>query len=311
MEVAPFFEDVSGGPDGGIAHWIQSDDGVRIRVGHWPLEGAKGTILFFAGRNECVEKYGIAAGEMRDRGYAAVGIDWRGQGLADRLIADHRLGHVDDFADYQRDVTAILAHIDALELPKPYFLVGHSMGGCIGLEALHRGLPVAAACFTAPMWGVLLNPVVKLFARGFAALTDVVGGSTRIAPGQRPEPYITYTSMAENGLTSDPEMYDFVLAQTTQHPELAVGAPTTRWVGLALAETKRLSRLPSPNYACLTFLGTDEDIVDPAEIHDRMARWDGAELVMLQDARHEVMVETPEHRRKLFDRMAAHFDAHL
>ena len=156
MTNAPYYSEIASGPGGGQAFWLQTDDDVRIRVGQWVPEAARGTILFFAGRNECVEKYGTAAGEVVARGFAAVSIDWRGQGLADRLIADHRLGHVEDFADYQRDVQAILAHIKGHGLPEPYFVVGHSMGGAIGLEALHRGLPVAAAA-GAPTRGTSLR----------------------------------------------------------------------------------------------------------------------------------------------------------
>jgi len=71
-----------------------------------------------------------------------------------------------------------------------------------------------------------------------------------------------------------------------------------------------LSEMPSPAYPCLTFLGTAEKIVDPGRIEDRMAQWPGGHLEILQGGEHEVMVEIPETRTRVFDMIAAHFDAH-
>ena len=40
---------------------------------------------------------------------------------------------------------AVLAEIELLGLPQPLYLMCHSMGGCIGLRSLMRGVPVRAA----------------------------------------------------------------------------------------------------------------------------------------------------------------------
>jgi len=97
---APLFTDVHPGPDTGLAHWIETSDGKKLRVAHWTVEGAKGTVLLFPGRTEYVEKYGITAAELARRGLAVMAIDWRGQGLADRLLPDPLVGHVETFSDW-------------------------------------------------------------------------------------------------------------------------------------------------------------------------------------------------------------------
>jgi len=155
---APLFTDIHPGPEGGMAHWVETSDGKRIRVGHWPVSGAKGTVLLFPGRTEYIEKYGPAASDLAARGLGTIAIDWRGQGLADRLLDDPRVGHVDAFSDYQKDVAAMLRAARALSLPRPFYLLAHSMGGCIGLRAVIEGLPVQAAAFTGPMW-VSISPL--------------------------------------------------------------------------------------------------------------------------------------------------------
>jgi len=164
MQTAPFHFDVAKGPEGAQAHWLKTADKLTIRAAHWRRDGAKGTVLMFPGRTEFIEKYGLAAEEFAKRGYAMVAVDWRGQGLADRMLPDRAIGHVNDFADYQLDVAAVVAYANDVGMPKPYFLVGHSMGGCIGLRALHEGLDVKAAAFSAPMWGVGLARHVRATA---------------------------------------------------------------------------------------------------------------------------------------------------
>ena len=56
---------------------------------------------------------------------------------------------------------AFRAALEGLGAPKPWFLIGHSMGGAIGLRALHDGLPVQAAAFSAPMWGIAMHPALR------------------------------------------------------------------------------------------------------------------------------------------------------
>lgn len=104
-------------------------------------------MLLFPGRTEYVEKYGPAAGELAARGYATLTVDWRGQGLADRPLKDANTGHVARFSDYQKDIAALLDHAVREKLPKPWFLLTHSMGGAIGLRALYNALPVKAVAF--------------------------------------------------------------------------------------------------------------------------------------------------------------------
>ncbi|MEP5187140.1 MAG: alpha/beta hydrolase, partial [Marinomonas sp.] len=182
---APLHEDIARGPGGGSAHWIHTHDGLRLRAGHWPAQTsdqtpAKGTVLLFPGRTEYIEKYGDAAAIFAQNGLGTLAIDWRGQGLADRLLKDAVLGHIDEFANYQADVAAMIELATTLELPKPWFLLGHSMGGAIGLRALMEGLPVQAAAFSAPMWDIKLPGPLRPVAYGMGAFARPFGLGTHL-----------------------------------------------------------------------------------------------------------------------------------
>ena len=308
METAPFFADVADGPDGGAAWWLRADDGVRLRVGAWRRDAAKGTVLLFPGRTEYIEKYGRAAQDFARRGYATLIVDWRGQGLADRLLDDTMSGHVLHFRDYQRDVAAMVQAAEALDMPRPWHLLGHSMGGCIGLRAAIEGLPVETCAFSGPMWGISMAGALRPIAWSLSWSSRKFGLGHRYAPGTAPDNYVMTEPFEANKLTRDAEMYQYMIDQGRAHPELGLGGPSLHWLYEALRETRSLSRMPAPDLPCVTVLGSDEEIVDTRRIQDRIARWPGAELVMIEGGRHEVMMDTPQVRQRVFDRVCRHFD---
>lgn len=309
MEKAPFFDDVAGGPTGGHAIWLTAPDGVRLRAAVWP-EGARGTVLLFPGRTEYVEKYGPAAAELQRRGYATVAVDWRGQGLADRMLKDPNVGHIGHFPDFQKDVAALMQALPEMTLPQPLYLVSHSMGGCIALRALMEGLPVKAAVFSAPMWDIQIPKAMRAVARALSAVSRPLGFGGRYAPGTSGEKtYVEAAAFDGNELTTDPDMYAFMQRQVGAYPDLSLGGPSLSWVHEAMIETARLSRRPSPAVPTLTFLGTQESIVCAQAITARMAHWPGGRLIEVPGARHEVMMEQPETRQQFFDDTAMLFDA--
>ncbi|MGL5010233.1 MAG: alpha/beta fold hydrolase, partial [Paracoccaceae bacterium] len=245
---------------------------MRIRAAYWPASTNgtdKGTVLLLPGRTEYIEKYGRAAADLARRGYGTVAIDFRGQGLADRILPDPIKGHVGSFADYQLDMAALLQWVQSEGLPQPLFLLGHSMGGSIGLRALINGLPVRAAAFSAPMWGIKISPVMRPLVAPIARIMSALGRSLAFAPTTGPIPYVAKAAFAGNVLTKDRGMWDYMVAHLAAAPGLALGGPTVRWLQLAVADCAALAALPSPRLPVYCALGTDERIVDVAAIHRR------------------------------------------
>lgn len=306
---APFYADIALGPEGGEAFWLTAGDGLRIRAGVWPV-GAKGTVLLFPGRTEYVEKYGLSAGDLQARGYATVAIDWRGQGLADRILADRMMGHVGQFQDYQLDVQAVLTLVRRLGLAEPLYLLSHSMGGAIALRSLMQGLPVKAAAFSAPMWGIAMAAWMRPFAMPVAQVSAWFGRAHRFAPSTSEKSYVLEAEFGGNVLTTDPEMWRYMKRQVVERPELALGGPSLGWLQTALAECHDMSLAPAPDYPALTALGTAEKVVDVAPVHLRMAGWRRGRLEMFTGAEHEIPMETPDRRKRFFDMTADLFDAH-
>lgn len=310
MEQAPYFAIPTDEPLA-RAFWTRASDGVSLRVAAWgPEDRAKGTVLLMPGRTEYVEKYAITAGELAAQGYATLAIDWRGQGLADRLQANINAGHVRAFSDYQLDVEAFVKAAEELDLPKPYFLLGHSMGGCIGLRALYNELPVKAAAFTGPMWHIGLGKARPL-AYALSVVLRALGMGNWLAPGTKNETYVLDVTFEDNQLTRDRDMYARLQAQARANIELCIGGPSIRWVNEALKECSDLARKPAPKVPSITFLGTDEKIVDTSAIRTRTAGWANGTLEMIEAGEHEVLMEDAATRGQIIGKITTLFDAHL
>lgn len=285
---APYFAQVAEGPDDVQASWVTAADGTRLRMAVWPKADAKGTVLMLPGRTEYVEKYGRVATDMADAGYAMVAFDWRGQGLADRPAHRRDMGHVLSFNEYRQDVAAFLAAMEPLNLPKPWFLIGHSMGGCIGLRALYDGLDVAAAAFTGPMWGLQMAPLMRAASPLITALARPLGFDKSFAPTTGPWMPLTFDN---NTLTTDRDQFDYMARQTDTHPELALGGPSVTWVKAALTETSTLMEMAPLDLPTVAIVGTSERVVDIDAVKTRMASWPKGSFLSIEDGEHEVLME--------------------
>ena len=306
---APFYADLAEGPADSRAWWMETSDGLRVRIAHYASTGTRGTVLMFPGRTEYAEKYGRLAGVLSDAGYHTLAIDWRGQGLADRMLDEPRTGHVHVFEDYQRDVATMLALATELGLPENKHLIAHSMGGCIGLRALNDGLPVASCVFTGPMWGIRIADPVRPAAWAISRMSKSVGLGHLFAPGTGADSYVASNAFDDNLLTTDPESWDYMRRQVLAIPELQLGGPSLHWLHEALAETRRLARTTSPTQPCVCYCGTHERIVDIERIRSRMKRWPKGRLDTVDHGEHEILMEAPQNRDRVLSEITAHFDS--
>ena len=307
---APYFADIDIGLSRCSAWWLHAKDGTRLRMAHWG-DGGKGTVLLFNGRTEYAEKYGEAADAFTGRGYAFATLDWRGQGLSDHQTADRSMCHIRDFADFQIDADAALDALKTIGSPEPFFVLGHSMGGCIGLRLLHRGADIRATAFSAPMWRIYLNRIARRVAAVGSELACRLGQEKRYIPGATHRNYIHFANPVWNRLTSDTARFSLLKRQIKTHPELSTGGPTYGWIHAALRECRELITLPPPDYPAFVAFGARDRIVDPKAIRIICANWRRCDLEVFPDARHELLMEREEIRMRVIQRSAAFFDSHL
>jgi lysophospholipase len=295
MEQAKFFGDIAEGPPSARAYWMKTVDNVRVRVGAYDAETqAKGTILLMLGRFGYIERYGRVAKTFAQNGFSTTVIDWRGQGLSDRIANDPHAGHIREFSDYQKDVAAMMSAVEELDRPKPYFLVGISMGACIGLRSMQHGLPVVASAFISPMWGLKMSALQRTVAWPLSWASKKLGLGHRYVPGESGKIYVLATPFEGNSLTHNVAMYDYWVRQAHRAPELQIGGPTMAWLYEALSECRSLSKVTSPDIPCITFCGELDSLVDNESVRKRMAKWPNGQFSMIRNAKHDVLTEIPE-----------------
>ncbi len=312
MENAPLYQDVAEAPEGGRAFFVRTADDTRIRFALWG-GGTKGLAVVMPGRTECLEKYGRMAGQLLERGYSALIIDWRGQGLSDRLNNSTAVGHVERFEDYQTDLSAVLAHAEVTAIDGPRIMFAHSMGGCIGLRALLSSSVFKAAVFSAPMWGLNLPGANKFLAPVLANVGVALGLGKKTLAGQPKGFYLTREPFEGNNLTHDRDHWDYMREQIIKHPALALGTPSFKWLKGALGEFKYFDNVEMPTLPTLVFVGGDESVVSPAAIRKHSQRFSNGSLVKISGGRHETWMETPERQAQSWgaiDSLLQRIEAH-
>jgi lysophospholipase len=292
-----------------IVSAARTEDGLTLRVARWasPRPG-RGTVVIAQGRSEFIESYFEVIGDLLARDFDVVMLDWRGQGQSDREIAWHRRGHIGDFAHYQRDLVALEAQILRPFARRPWYGLGHSMGGAILLDQAHRGSsPFERIVLSAPMIDLPLR-----FRRGieaFITLAALTGFGDFMIPGGS-ETSIFTRGYAGNLLTSDPVRYARTARAIRASPHLVVGAPTIGWLHAAF---RLMARFRDPRFAMETMTpilivaAGDDRIVDTAATERFAARLKNGLCITLADARHEVIME----RDAIRDQFWAAFDAFI
>lgn len=306
MEEAKFYSEEAEAPPGVASHYIRTRDNFRLRVAGWK-SGDRGTVVIFNGRNEFIEKYGRVASDFVKQGYSVASIDWRSQGLSDRLTKDRMLGHIKRFPDFQTDVQALLSYLGEQDYPRPYHLVAHSMGGLIGLRTVLGDHPFATVTFSSPMWRINFPPALMITAPVIAWFGVLVGWDKRYAPGTGPESYVGKSNFDDNRLTADPETFAW-LKRLVALPEIEVGGPSYRWVLEAIKECTALEDAAEPDVPTLIILGDDERVVDPEQIHNVVKRWTHAEFLPVSPCRHEALMEVEPTRQAAMDAILLHFE---
>jgi lysophospholipase len=296
-------------PSGARVYALNTADNVLLRMARFSPPGApRATVALFQGRAEFIEKYFETIDDLLARGFEVVTLDWRGQGGSERELANPRKGHVDDFAQYQRDLSAFLAQITRLACPKPWFALAHSMGGAILLEYAHGGGHFARLAVTAPMIDIhgLRFPAG---ARLLANVLDMLGLGAMFIPGGR-EASLVELQFDDNILTSDPARLARNAAVLAHAPRLSVGDPTIGWTNAAFRQIRRFAE---PDYArhwtvpTLLIASGRDTLVSTRAVECFAQRLDIATLVTIPGARHEIMMERDELRELFF----AAFDAFI
>ncbi|WP_103873401.1 alpha/beta hydrolase [Bosea lathyri] len=296
-------------PGHGKVWFATTQDGARLRFASWrpTVKPARGTIVLVQGRAEFIERFSETIAELRRRGFHVLTFDWRGQGGSQRFTQRGRKGHVGRLRHYEHDLALVMAQMRAL--PEPYFVLAHSMGAALCLDAARRGeLPVSRLVALAPMLGLTMIERPGL-ANRLASLMFWLGLGKAFVPGGG-DTAIATKPFEGNRLTADPVRYARNSALSAQARHLSIGDPTIAWVRTAF---RLMARLNAPSAALdvhvptLVIAAGRDPVVSTPAIERFAARLKTGSALVLPTARHEILMETDDIRAQFW----AAFDAFI
>ncbi|MEO1090902.1 MAG: alpha/beta hydrolase [Pseudomonadota bacterium] len=279
-------------------------DGLRLRMvrGPEPAGVAPRSVLLLSGRTEFAEKYAETVGDLASMGFGVLTMDWRGQGASSRLLADPRRGHVDDFRSFQRDLDALLS-IAAVEMPRPWFCVAHSMGCLVLMERLMADPSVVSrAVLVSPLFGLAASPPMRRVGAILARAARLIGLSDRYVPGHGEDP-AAGENPVNNVLTSDRDRFLAYRALGRAVPERMLGGVTLGWLAAALDAMARIDRpgaMEGVTTPLLLFQAGNERVVSKGAIAAAAARLPVARLLTFPGAEHELLMERDVIRNRAF-----------
>jgi len=329
-------------PDGAVAGMIKTADGTELRYAHWGSVGGRrrGTVTLLQGRAEFIEKYFETVQDLRERGFAVITFDWRGQGGSQRVLGNRAKGHISGFKQYRQDLETILKKVSLTEYPGPHFALAHSTGASILLSDSGRlrtmldravlvsplmGLPDPNLKETRPRlhrflkWitlGRYPKPDVTRYTPGarnllervsfpLAAVFSRLGLARAFVPGGNRNFLIPF---ADNRQTSDHARYARFNAVLIAAPELGIGSPTIGWLHSAarcMLSFRRRDAGQKIMLPCLIIAAGRDRIVSTRATEEFASRCRATGYIEITGAEHELLTEANVYR----DQFWAAFDA--
>lgn len=265
-----------------------------------------GSIVISSGRIETLLKYKELVFDLYQQGYSVFIHDHRGQGLSGRITDNPDQGYVQNFDDYVSDFKVF---VDQVVTPntshKPYLLC-HSMGGAIGFLTVSAFPDMfTKVVFSAPMFGIrpaLPNWLEKLLL----SVHFTIHKNTAYFVGQKD--YANY-AFEDNELTHSKVRYAIFRQEYEDAPSTKLGGVTGEWLKAALDAMNKVENLTSsfPIPALVLQAGQDQ-VVDNIRQTRVVSKMPDSKLQIIQDAKHELLMEKDQHRNICLSRLLQFFE---
>ncbi len=260
--------------------------------------------MLLNGQTEFLEKYEEVAGELSERGFAVVSLDWRGQGGSERLLPNWLKAHVGDFTEYDADLAAFMDEVVRPLTPKPPIALAHSMGGHILMRALHdRPGLFAAAMTTAPMLRAQTRGYPRPAARALCYVENMAGRQADWVWGMAARDPLKL-AFEDNLVTSDRGRYARTGAILSAHNDLRLAGPTWGWLEAAYRSMERLTAkgFPEAIRTPVLIMGAGRDrIVDTGAAREFAPRLKKGIYLEIAEAEHEILMENDSIRARFWD----------
>lgn len=272
------------------------------------VPNAKGTIIALPGLSEFGEKYIETAHFFNNHDYNFYVIDWAYQGRSTRLKDNPHKRFSDGYESDLSDLHYLLSNI--IKFNSPLYMLGHSMGGHIGLRYLHQCPDIInAAAFSAPMLGISdLKHTAKILTFLLPKLKFLF---KKYIPGGKDWSEDSRINF-KNDIFSNDKIRDKIHnAWSKTNPALQIGNVTFKWVYESLKSINFLNAphvLSSISSPVLMAYADEEEIVMNDAIINASKVMPNAKLLCLENSKHEILMETDKVRAKFLNETLALFN---
>ena len=185
----------------------------------------------------------------------------------------------------------------------PFYLLAHSMGAHIGLRYLHDHYTLfQGAVLTAPLIDIAMSPMLKKALRTYVRAAIKLGLAKRYVPGASDgKPH--RQEFENNKLTSDRVRFERMIHQLNAKPDLVLGGVTHQWLLATFCSIDRIGAkgfIESIKLPVLIVAAGNDSIVSLNAQQTLYKRLPQSCLVILENAKHEILVEADEFRNQFW-----------
>ena len=248
-----------------------------------------GTVLVLHGFTENAYKYSELIWSLLNNHFNVIAYDQRGHGRSGRVsgLSDPSVTHVDRFEEYVEDLSIVCRTVLA-EMPKPWTIFSHSMGGAVTalfLEKFHDVFSAASLC--APM--IAPNTIVP----GFIA--SVMSRIACFIGLGKHHPFFmkTYNGPEDFASSCATDYARFKWYDDVKHSreDFQNSIPSYRWTNESVAVTRKILSANAPeSITCPILLSTagQDYSVMPEPQKQFINRVPKGRQIIVNNSRHEI-----------------------
>ena len=269
---------------------VSGFQGYPLYAVYYQAEDPVGTVFIVHGFTENAFKYAELIFSLLHLRFSVVAYDQRGHGRSWRSdgIPDSSVTHVDRFHDYVDDLK-VICDTYCSEVPGPFLLFAHSMGGAVASLFLEQYPDVFSAA-------VLSSPMIAPNIGGVPVpVASVLGFVAEKLGKQKHNPFFMKTySGPEDFATScatDPERFAWYDGIKASRKEFQNSVPSWHWSLESIRVTDRIlapgqpEKIPCP---VLLFTAETDHSVLPDPQKAFIGRIRNGKHVFVRNARHEI-----------------------
>lgn len=218
---------------------VAGDGGRPLSCVQYAADHPRGTVLVLHGFTENAYKFSELIYSLLANDFSVVAYDQRGHGNSWRKegLSDLSLTHVDDFNEYEKDLTIVCAQLLS-GMPKPHYIFAHSMGGAVASLFLERHQGVfEKTVLCAPMIAPNRSGIPLGLGKLICETACLMGKRTKRSFVSKP--YSGHENF-DTSCASGRERFEWYDDVRFTHPEYQNASPSYGWTLEALNVTEKL-----------------------------------------------------------------------